>query len=192
MPGNKNCGSLARSVTGKIYATSHPAFALALSLRGASRWVEILLGCPWGEGTDQSFNRSAGDPKDLADVRRLFPGSSPSGVRLNRLRNWPRVVVRVDDTVAAVATYTQTSFETQIPDFAIGIPSAVGSERSRLAERVLDALLDAIELASLAGECQRIVLIPSVASVDDMERRGYAVVEDGCAGSWMEKSLGRL
>lgn len=127
-----------------------------------------------------------------ADVRRLFPGNSPSGVRLNRLRNWPRVVVRVDDTVAAVATYTQTPVETQIPDFAIGIPSAVGPERSRLAERVLDALLDAVEVASVAGGCQRIVLIPSVASVDDMERRGYAVVRDGYAGSWMEKSLGRL
>jgi hypothetical protein len=53
---------------------------------------------------------------------------------------------------------------------------------------VLDALLNAIEIASLAGGCHRIVLIPSVAATD-LERRGYAVVREGCAGAWMEKSL---
>ncbi|MBW8895076.1 MAG: hypothetical protein JF613_02690, partial [Acidobacteria bacterium] len=31
-----------------------------------------------------------------ADIRRLFPGRS-AGDRLNRLRNWPRIVVRIDD-----------------------------------------------------------------------------------------------
>lgn len=123
-----------------------------------------------------------------ADVRRLFPGSTLTGERLNRLRNWPRVVVRVDDTPVGVATYTQTAFETQIPDFAVTIPPAVGSERSRLAQRVLDALLDAIELASLAGGCHRVVLIPSIAAAH-LERRGYVAIREGCAGAWMEKSL---
>ena len=123
-----------------------------------------------------------------ADVRRLFPGSTLTGVRLNRLRNWPRVVVRVDDTLAGVATYTQTPFEMQIPDFAVSIPSTMGANRYGLTKRVLDALLDAIEVASLAGGCHRIVLIPS-AGATDLERHGYMVVREGCAGSWMEKSL---
>ena len=123
-----------------------------------------------------------------ADIRRLFPGTTLTGVRLNRLRNWPRVVVRVDDKAAGFATYTQTPFEMQIPDFAVSIPSAVGADRGGLTKRVLDALLDAIEVASLAGGCHRVVLIPS-AGAADLERRGYVVVREGCAGAWMEKSL---
>jgi len=123
-----------------------------------------------------------------AEVRRLFPGGTLTGARLNRLRNWPRVVVRVDGALAGVATYTQTPFEMQIPDFAVSIPSAVRADRYGLTKRVLDALLDAIEVASLAGGCHRIVLIPSAGSAD-LERRGYMVVREGCAGAWMEKSL---
>jgi hypothetical protein len=122
-----------------------------------------------------------------ADARRLFPGTLTS-VRLNRLRNWPRVVVRVDDILAGVATYTQTPFEMQIPDFAIDIPSALGPDRHGLAKRVLAALFDAIEVASLAGGCHRVVVIPSVGTAD-LERRGYVVVREGCAGAWMEKLL---
>ena len=123
-----------------------------------------------------------------ADIRRLFPGTALTGVRLNRLRNWPRVVVRVDDKAAGVATYTQTPFELQIPDFAVSIPSAVGADRGGLTKRVFDALLDAIEVASLAAGCHRIVLIPS-AGAADLERRGYVIVREGCAGAWMEKAL---
>ena len=123
-----------------------------------------------------------------ADARRLFPGSSLTGARLNRLRNWPRVVVRIDDAVAGVATYTQTPFEMQIPDFAVSIPSAIGAGRSGLAQRALNELLHAVEVASLAGGCHRIVLIPS-AGAADLERRGYLGVREGCAGAWMEKSL---
>jgi len=122
------------------------------------------------------------------DVRRLFPGSTLTSGRHNRLRNWPRVVVRVDDTPAGVATYIQTPFEMQIPDFTVKVPAAAGSAGSKLEQRVLDALLDAIELAALAGGCRRVVLIPSVAAAD-LERRGYVVVREGCAGAWMEKSL---
>jgi hypothetical protein len=94
----------------------------------------------------------------------------------------------VDDILAGVATYTQTPFEMQIPDFAIDIPSALGPDRYGLAKRVLAALFDAIEVASLAGGCHRVVVIPS-AGAADLERRGYVVVREGCAGAWMEKSL---
>ena len=124
-----------------------------------------------------------------ADLRRLFPGGTLTGLRQERLRNWPRVVVRVDDVPAGLATYTQTPFEMQIPDFSVDIPSGVGSDRSRLAQRVLSALLDAIELASMAGGCRRIVLIPSRGAAADFERRGYVGISEGCAGAWMEKSL---
>jgi hypothetical protein len=122
-----------------------------------------------------------------AEIRRLFPGGT-SGARLNRLRNWPRVVVRVDDVPVGVATYTQTPIETQVPDFSVEVPPALDVEYPYLVPQVLDALLDAIEIASLAGGCRRVVLIP-LGGGADLARRGYMFVNEGCGGSWMEKSL---
>ena len=122
-----------------------------------------------------------------ADIRRLFPGRTP-GERLNRLRNWPRIVVRFDDVLVGVATYTQTPIETHVPDFSVEIPPSLDVEHPYLVPQVLDALLGAIEIASLAGGCRRVVLIPS-GGVTDLTRRGYVCVNEGCGGSWMEKSL---
>jgi hypothetical protein len=121
------------------------------------------------------------------DIRRLFPGRT-SGERLNRLRNWPRIVVRFDDVPVGVATYTQTPIETHVPDFSVEIPPSLDVEHPDLVPQVLDALLGAIEIASLAGGCRRVVLIPS-GGVTDLTRRGYVCVNEGCGGSWMEKSL---
>lgn len=122
-----------------------------------------------------------------ADIRRLFPGRTP-GERLNRLRNWPRIVVRFDDVLVGVATYTQTPIETHVPDFSVEIPPSLDVEHPYLVPQVLDALLGAIEIASLAGGCRRVVLIPS-GGVTDLTRRGYVCINEGCGGSWMEKSL---
>jgi hypothetical protein len=124
-----------------------------------------------------------------ADLRRLFPGSTLTGVRLNRLRNWPRLVVRHENVPIALATYTQIDGETQIPDFAIDLPARLKSGDGTLRRRALYALLDAIELASIAGACRRIVLIPTTDAIAVLERRGYAAVNEGCAGAWLEKSL---
>jgi hypothetical protein len=124
-----------------------------------------------------------------ADLRRLFPGSTLTGVRLNRLRNWPRLVVRHENVPIALATYTQIDGETQIPDFAIDLPARLKSSDGTLRRRALYALLDAIELASIAGACRRIVLIPTTDTIAVLERRGYAAVNEGCAGAWLEKSL---
>jgi hypothetical protein len=123
------------------------------------------------------------------DLRRLFPGSTLTGVRLNRLRNWPRLVVRLEGVPIALATYTQIDGETQIPDFAVDLPARLKSTDGALRRRALYALLDAIELASVAGACRRIVLIPSTDAIAVLERRGYAAVNEGCAGAWMEKAL---
>lgn len=123
------------------------------------------------------------------DLRRLFPGSALTGVRLNRLRNWPRLVVRLDDVPVALATYTQLDGQTQIPDFALDVPPRADAGDGTLRRRALDALLDAVQLASLAGACRRIVLIPPREAVTMLERRGFSTISEGCAGAWMEKSL---
>jgi hypothetical protein len=123
------------------------------------------------------------------DLRRLFPGSTLTGVRLNRLRNWPRFVVRLDDVLLGVATYTQLDGETHIPEVAVDVPARLKKLNPAIDRRVLYALLDAIELASVAGACRRIVVIPPREAAAVLERHGYTGYREGCAGAWMEKSL---
>lgn len=122
-----------------------------------------------------------------ADIRRLFP-ERVTGERLNRLRNWRRLVVRIDDRTVGVATYTQTPLETHVPDFAVAIPASMDARYRGVAAKVLDSLLGAIEIASLAAGCHRVVLIPQGGGAE-MERRGYKCIHERCGGSWMEKSL---
>jgi hypothetical protein len=122
-----------------------------------------------------------------ADIRRLFP-SQISGERLNRLRNWPRIVVRIDDTPVGVATYTQTPIETHVPEFAVEIPPAIETNHADVRRQVMATLIEAIEIASLAGACRRIVIVPS-GPIKDLLRHGYVAVTEGCGGSWLEKSL---
>ena len=122
-----------------------------------------------------------------ADIRRLFPGRS-AGDRLNRLRNWPRIVVRIDDVPVGVATFTQTPIEMQIPDFAVDIPPVLDLDHGNVRPQIIRALLEAIEIAALAAGCRRIVIIPGQGAVD-FARRGYLSVSEGCGGSWMEKCL---
>jgi len=121
------------------------------------------------------------------DIRRLFPGPI-TGHRLNRLRNWPRIVLRIDDVPVGVATYTQTPLELQIPDFAVEIPPSIDLDHPDVRSQVVDSLLDAVETASLAGGCRRIVIVP-VGRIKDLFRHGYVTVTEGCGGSWLEKSL---
>jgi hypothetical protein len=122
-----------------------------------------------------------------ADIGRLFPGRI-TGERLNRLRNWCRLVVRVDDRLVGVATYTQTPIETHVPDFSVAVPRPIETQYENVSAQVLDSLLRAIEIASLAGGCHRVVLIPQGRAAE-LERRGYVCVQERCGGSWMEKSL---
>ncbi len=122
-----------------------------------------------------------------ADLRRLFPDRA-TGERLNRLRNWHRLVVWIDDRPVGVATYTQTPTETHVPDFSVVIPQSMQAQYENVGAQVLDSLLSAIEIASLAAGCSRVVLIPQ-GRITELERRGYRCIHEKCGGSWMEKSL---
>jgi hypothetical protein len=51
---------------------------------------------------------------------------------------------------------------------------------------VLYALLDAIDLASTAGGCRRIALIPPRIAAAILERQSYVGIREGCGGAWME------
>lgn len=123
------------------------------------------------------------EPLTAADLRRLFPGSALTQDRLNRLREWPRVVVTCGERVVAVATCQKTEVELRVPEIGMD-PGCECNERD-----VLNALLDAIELAGLAGGCRRVVLMPPRGSLGFIERRGYLRISERCAGGWIEKTL---
>lgn len=118
-----------------------------------------------------------------ADLRRLFPGSSLTQARLERLRDWPRVSVVCGDRVAAVATCHKTDAEMRVPD--IGLDCGCGCNP----QVVVQALLDAMELAGLAGGCRRLVLMPPRDFPFILQRRGYQTISERCAGGWLEKTL---
>jgi hypothetical protein len=84
----------------------------------------------------------------------------------------------------AVATYQRHDTELRVPDLALDaeLPCSVSD--------AANALLDALELACLAAGCRRIVILPPAASAAALlRRRGYLAVDQGCAGSWVEKTL---
>lgn len=118
-----------------------------------------------------------------ADVRRLFPGGALTEARLDRLRTWPRVLVTCGPRTVAVATCRKTEAELRVPEIGMDTPCGC-SDRA-----VIDALLDALELAGLAGGCRRIVLMPPKLSLAHLQRRGYSAITERCAGGWVEKNL---
>jgi hypothetical protein len=121
-----------------------------------------------------------------ADLRRLFPGSTLTQARLDRLRSWPRVFVTLAGQLVAVATCQKTDGELRVPDVGIEVPPA----GPRCSERdILNAVLDAVEVACIAGGCRRLVVNPPCASLGFLERRGYVRVNERCAGGWIEKTI---
>lgn len=131
------------------------------------------------------------DEMSDGDLRRLFPGSSLTGSRLDRLRQWPRVVVTRGDEIVAVATHQKTEGEMRVPDIGMDVPAGdLGDGSCRCSERdILNTLLDAVELACVAGGCRRVIVSPPRVSLAFLERRGYVRVNERCAGGWIEKTI---
>lgn len=133
------------------------------------------------------------EPMSDADLRRLFPGSSLTQARLDRLRDLPRVLVIMGDRTVGAATCQKVEAELRVPD--LGVETSVGGLRlvggpPQPREReVINALLDAVEVACLASGCSRIVLSPPKVPLAFLERRGYRRVDERCAGGWVEKIL---
>jgi hypothetical protein len=123
------------------------------------------------------------EPLPAADVRRLFPGGSLTEARLDRLQTWPRITVQCGDQIVAVATCQKTDTELRVAE--VGLEMYCGCN----IQEVLGALLDAVELAGLAGGCRRVVVMPPKAALGVFERRGYATISERCAGGWLEKPL---
>jgi hypothetical protein len=116
------------------------------------------------------------------DMRRLFRGHRLTPARRERLRNSGRVVAACGSRVVGLAAYERDGGELRVHEFGIDDTTSCAPDQ------VATALLDALEVACLAGGGRRLVLLPRAAIADDLLRaRGFVPIAEGCAGSWFEK-----
>jgi hypothetical protein len=123
-------------------------------------------------------------PMPSSEIARLFPRVPPFSPRFDRLARASRVVVTCDGKIVGLAVYVRAESELRVPELALAASAGCA------AQAVLHALLDALEAARLAGGCRRIVLTPPATAHAALRRRGYDLISEGCAGTWMEKSFG--
>ncbi|MBE3071561.1 MAG: hypothetical protein IMZ67_01175 [Acidobacteria bacterium] len=126
------------------------------------------------------------DSADLspADLRRLFRGRRMTPARRQRLAGSGRVVAACGARVVGLAAYERTADELRVHEFAVDeVPPCQAGQ-------VADALLEALEVACLAGGERRLVLLPRAAVAAPVLRaHGFATIAEECAGSWFMKSF---
>jgi hypothetical protein len=116
------------------------------------------------------------------DFRRLFSGRSLSRVRRERIESSTRALALCGDRVIGLAAYERTPLGLRVFELACE-PTLCFSTHD-----ITRHLLDAIELACVAGGCGRLVLEPSaVVATGPLEWLGYRLVADGSHGGWLEK-----
>src|SRR5574338_642391 len=119
-----------------------------------------------------------------ADVERLFASTTLGAARLDRLTRWSRLVASDGERALAVVTYQSAGAELRAPDFgldAASCPDVVA---------VVSTIVRGLEVACLAAGAHRVVVMPPKGGEHALLRAGYVAIHEGCAGSWMEKSLG--
>jgi len=124
-------------------------------------------------------------PLSATDLRRLFRGRRLTPARRDRLAQSGRVVAACGSRIVGVAAYDRADGELRVHEFGVDTTSALCTE-----EQVVNAVLDALEVACLAGGGRRLVLLPRAAvGVPLLRRRGFVTIAEGCAGSWFEKTF---
>jgi hypothetical protein len=117
-----------------------------------------------------------------SDLRRLFRGRRLTPARRERLRNSGRVVAACGTRIVGLAAYEREDGELRVHEF--GVDDAATCTLDQIAT----ALLDALEIACLAGGGRRLVLLPRAALTGHLLRsRGFVPIAEDCAGSWFEK-----
>ncbi|MFB3852459.1 MAG: hypothetical protein ACE148_01405 [Vicinamibacterales bacterium] len=126
-----------------------------------------------------------GTALSAADLRRVFRGVRFTPARRTRLDQGGRVVARLGSSLVGVAAFERAGCELRV--YEMGVDSSLDAEA---VDEIVGAMLDALEVACMAGGGRRLVVLPrAAASCAQMRRRGFAAVAEGCAGSWFEKTF---
>lgn len=123
------------------------------------------------------------DHLEASDIGRLFASNVLGVARQERLSRWSRLVAKCGQTPVALVTYQSAGAELRAPDFGLD-PQACCD-----VDAVVAAIAHALEVACLAAGAHRVVVMPPKGGEHALLRAGYLAVHEGCAGSWMEKSL---
>ncbi len=124
-------------------------------------------------------------PLSAADTRRLFRGRRLTPARRDRLSQSGRIIAACGNRTVGVAAYDRADGELRVHEFGLDTTATACSE-----DQVVNALLDALEAACLAGGGRRLVLLPRAAiAASTLRRRGFVTIAEGCAGSWFEKTF---
>ncbi len=121
------------------------------------------------------------DPVPPADLARLFPRLRPFSPRFDRLAHAARIEVTENDRLVGLALYQRAEEELRVPELGVNTTSAGGTHE------VLNVLFDALETACLAGGHRRLIVTPPATALAMLQRRGYTLIREGCAGTWLEK-----
>ena len=116
------------------------------------------------------------------ELRRLFRGQRLTAARRNRLGQCGRILALCGSRVVGLAAYERTERELRVGEVGIDPDSACGTDA------IANGLLDALELACLAGGVRRLVLLPHAGIADVVLcGRGYTTIAQVAAGTWFEK-----
>lgn len=118
----------------------------------------------------------------VTDLRRLFRGRRLTAACRGSLERGGRILALCGSRVVGLAAYEQTDRELRVADMGIDQESACGTDA------IADGLLDALELACVAGTVRRLTLPPGAGLADHvLRRRGYAPIAEVASGTWFEK-----
>ncbi len=123
------------------------------------------------------------DPLPASDISRLFAANALGTARNERLARWSRLIARCGETPVAVATYQSAGTELRAPDFGLDVGGCCE------VDAVVAAITHGLEVACLAAGAKRVVVMPPKGGEQALRQSGYIAIHEGCAGSWMEKSL---
>jgi hypothetical protein len=151
---------------------------------------------PW-LGVQTDFDRAVGRRPDRVnlrvvgpdaaclspdDLRRLFRGRTLTPARRARILNGGRVLAACGTRVVGLAAYERSDEALRVHEFGTDAAAPCSTDE------IATALLDALEMACLAGGGRRLVLLPRAASASHLLRaRGFVPIAEGAAGSWFEK-----
>ena len=88
-----------------------------------------------------------------------------------------------DGRLVGLAIYLRAEDELRVPELGVSATSSAG------AHDVLNVLFDALETACLAGGHRRLIVTPPATALAMLQRRGYTLIREGCAGTWSKRSL---
>lgn len=123
------------------------------------------------------------EPLPTADVTRMFGANALGTARLERLARWSRLIASCGATPVGVVTYQGASGEVRAPDFGLDVAGACD------VDGVVMAMVHGLEVACLAAGAKRVVVMPPKGGEQILARAGFVAIHEGCAGSWMEKTL---